>query len=348
MCAWVAGTGSAAGQAEDAELLQALEQSALEHALAESRHSAGRSAPDAPLELPGRPVSTAAAPPAAVQEPAAGPGSAAWRLAEDERLARLLQQNEIERQRLQAARVSLSLGERREAAEEGKADDRNNAAGSRRAAAAPPAGPPQQAAEWPWAALSEAAATEAIAAPAHPAHASDGHSSDRPQQQHAAVGPASPGQGADTSSDEALARALQMQLDLEARAAASGRNPMQGPGPSPQHPQGAAPGALPAGQPAPHGPPGTPAGPPPAPAGPAGMHAAPWPPPAPPPAPPPPQSKPPLHQLGEHLGAALSLGDAGPNVRAAEVMESGPVTFSHPCMLASMEWLPLCIMHRLA
>ena len=335
MRAWVAGAGSAAGRGEDAELLQALEQSALEHALAESRRTAGRSARDAPLEPSGRPDSAEEGPPAVVQEPAAGPGTAAWRLAEDERLARLLQQNEVERQRLQAARVSLSLGKGSEAAEEGEAGGADRAAGGGRAAAAPPAGPPQQAAEWPWAALSEAAVAEATAAPAHPAPASDGRSADRPQQQQrAASGPVSLGQSADTSSDEALARALQMQLDLEARAAAGGGIPAQGPGPSPQQPHGAAPGALPAGQPAPLGPSSTPAGPPPAgPAGPAGMHAAPWPPPAPPP---PPQSKPPLHQLGEHLGAALSLGDAGASVRAAETMESGPVISLHPCILASM------------
>ena len=327
MRAWAAGAASAAGRGEDAELLQALEQSALDHALAESRRTAGRSATDAPLEPSGRPdsaASAAAAPLAAVQAPAAGPGSAAWRLAEDERLARLLQQNEIERQRLQAARVSLSLGKGREAAGKSKAGDGNDAAGSGRAAAAPSAGPSQQAAEWPWAALSEAAVTEATAAPAQPAPASGGRSSDRPRGQRAAPGPVSPGQGADTSSDEALARALQVQLDLEARAAASGGNPAQDPGPSPQQPHGAAPGALPAAQPAPHGPPSTPAGAPLAPVGPAGMHAAPWPPPAPPP---PPQSKPPLHQLGEHLGAALSLGDAGPSARAAEVEDSGAVIF---------------------
>ena len=325
MRAWAAGTASAAGRGEDAELLQALEQSALEHALAESRRTAGRSATDAPLEPSGRPDSAAgaaAAPPAVVQAPAAGPGSAAWRLAEDERLARLLQQNEIERQRLQAARVSLSLGKGREALE-GTAGDGDRAAGGERGAAALPAGPAPQAAEWPWAALSEAAATEATAAPAQPAPACVDRSSDRPQQQHAAPGPVSLGQGADTSSDEALARALQVQLDLEARAAACGGNPAQDPGPSQQQqPRGAAPGALPAAQPAPHGPPGTPAGAPLPPVGPAGMHAAPWPPPAPPP---PPQSKPPLHQLGKHLGAALSLGDAGPSARVAETMESGPV-----------------------
>ena len=203
MRAWAAGAGSAAGRGEDAELLQALEQSALEHALAESRRTAGRSARDAPLEPSGRPDSAEEGPPAVVQEPAAGPGTAAWRLAEDERLARLLQQNEIERQRLQAARVSLSLGKGSEAAEEGEAGGADRAAGGGRAAAAPPAGPPQQAAEWPWAALSEAAVAEATAAPAHPAPASDGRSADRPQQQQrAASGPVSLGQSADTSSDE--------------------------------------------------------------------------------------------------------------------------------------------------
>ena len=274
------------------------------------------------------------------EEPAAGPGSAAWRLAEDERLARLLQQNEIERQRLQAERVSLSLGEGR-GPRGSRAGAGGRAAGGGRPAAALSAAPSQEAAEWPWAALSETAAGEAAATPAQPASASDGRSFDRPQQR-AASGPVSPGHAVDTSSDEALAHALQMQLDLEARAATS-ENPARGPGPLPQQPHGAAPGALAAGQPSPYGSSSMPAGLQPAPAGPAGTHAGPWPPSAPPPPP-----KPPLHQLGEHLGAALSLGDAGPSARAAQLNSLAPVLMSIPCFLASVCWLlPACWAARL-
>ncbi len=343
--AWPAtGTGQDTPH-EDAELLAALEQSALEHALAESQRASGKAAtlpggapaaePDsAPRPLPAQaPAAQGAEHSSASRRqaegehradaPAAGdsePDSAAWHLAEDARLARLLQDNEIERERLQRARSSLAAA---------------GAAG--RQSPQPQVGPPTASVEWPWAALEGAAASPGVPKAGSPAASTS-----------QLAGPAGAEREADTAGDAALARALQTQLDLEAQAAATaasaqvtavapaGAQPGAPPGaptafgmPAYGLPSAASgalgtPAAAPLGHPAPTAAPGTswplpgppgpgpPARPYPTAVGLAGSAAAPanqWPPPAPRP-PPPVRPAGALAQLGASA-ASLALGDAG-------------------------------------
>jgi hypothetical protein len=202
----------------DAELLAALEQSALEHALAESRRASGKAA-TLPGGAPASEPDGAARPPPAqapaargaehssasrrqaegehrADAPAAGgtePGSAAWHLADDARLAQMLLDNEVERERLQRARSSLAAA---------------GAAG--RQSPQPQVALPTAPVEWPWAALEGAATSPGVPKAGSPAATTS----------HLGV-TSGADREADTAGDAALARALQTQLDLEAQAAAA-------------------------------------------------------------------------------------------------------------------------------